>query len=204
MKPRYVSLALALGLFVLALWFAFRPAGTRTGPEPPATPSAALSTATSPGAAARPSAGPDRPQTPTTSPPGVASLSSPARLNNPAASPALADALAATATTSDSPPAPRDARIDVDKVRLMMRDYHTLTGENPVGTNAEIMKSIMGGNSKEATLGPPEGITLNGKGELIDQWSTPYFFHQLSKDVMEIRSAGPDKVMWTADDIVTR
>ena len=66
------------------------------------------------------------------------------------------------------------------------------------------MHTLMGGNAKEATLGPPPGITLNANGELVDQWNTPYFFHQLSKDVMEIRSAGPDKVMWTADDVVAR
>jgi hypothetical protein len=92
----------------------------------------------------------------------------------------------------------------LEKARRMITDYHTLLGENPVGTNAEIMKALMGGNPREATLGPSEGQTLNDKGELIDLWGTPYFFHQLSKDVMEVRSAGPDKIMWTDDDAVIR
>ena len=86
----------------------------------------------------------------------------------------------------------------------MVTDYHTLHGENPVGTNAEIMAAIMGKNPHQAVLGPPEGISLNSRGELVDEWGTPYFFHQLSKDVMEIHSAGPDKTMGTADDIVVR
>ena len=86
----------------------------------------------------------------------------------------------------------------------MLRDYHTLMGENPIGTNAEIMKALMGANPKQATLGPPEGIPLNSKGELVDQWGTPYFFHQLSRNLTEVRSAGPDKVMWTADDMIIR
>ena len=86
----------------------------------------------------------------------------------------------------------------------MVTDYHTLNGENPVGTNAEIMAAIMGKNSRQAVLGPPEGVNLNSRGELIDEWGTPYFFHQLSRDVMEIHSAGPDKIMGTADDIVVR
>ncbi len=90
------------------------------------------------------------------------------------------------------------------KVRRMIIDYHTLMGENPVGTNAEIMQAIMGENGRQATLGPPEGQTLNGKGELVDDWGTPYFFHQLSKDRMEIHSAGPDKIMGTPDDIVVK
>jgi hypothetical protein len=103
------------------------------------------------------------------------------------------------------PPAELDAPMrDLDKINLMLRDYRTLTGENPVGTNAEIMASLMGGNAKHATLGPPAGLELNDKGELIDQWGTPYFFHQLSRSHMEIRSAGPDKIMWTDDDPVIR
>jgi hypothetical protein len=93
---------------------------------------------------------------------------------------------------------------DFDKISLMLRDYRTITGENPVGTNAEIMKSIMGGNPKGAMLGPPEGQSVNAAGELIDQWGTPYFFHQLTRDLMEIRSAGPDRKMWTGDDLSGR
>ena len=94
--------------------------------------------------------------------------------------------------------------IEVDKVSLMLRDYRTLAGENPVGTNAEIMTAVMGGNAKQATLGPPEGMQLNENGELIDRWGTPYFFHQISRDHMEIRSAGADRVLWTADDPVIK
>lgn len=90
---------------------------------------------------------------------------------------------------------------DFDKIVLMLRAYHDIAGENPVGTNAEIMKSIMGGNPKRAQLGPPEGQTLNGDGELVDRWGTPYFFHQLSKDLMEIHSAGPDRRMGNEDDL---
>ena len=86
----------------------------------------------------------------------------------------------------------------------MLRDYRTRLGENPTGTNAEIMKGVMGGNRVQARLGPPEGQKLNDQGELIDRWDTAYFFHQLSKDEMEIRSAGPDRTMWTADDVVMK
>ncbi len=92
----------------------------------------------------------------------------------------------------------------LDQVNLMIRDYRTIAGENPVGTNAEVMAAVMGDNPKHAKLGPPEGAQLNETGELIDRWGTPYFFHQLSKSHMEIRSAGPDKIMWTDDDPVIK
>ena len=45
---------------------------------------------------------------------------------------------------------------------------------------------------------------VNEKGELVDPWGTPYFFHQLSAMEMEIRSAGPDRIMWTEDDLVIK
>jgi hypothetical protein len=93
---------------------------------------------------------------------------------------------------------------DVEKTKQMLKDYRTTFGENPFGTNAEIMKSIMGGNKKGAMLGPPEGMSLNGFGELVDHWDNPIFFHQLSREVMEVRSAGPDGRMWTGDDVILK
>ncbi len=47
-------------------------------------------------------------------------------------------------------------------------------------------------------------MRINAGGELVYSWGTPFFFHQLSATQMEIRSAGPDRVMWTADDLVVR
>ena len=86
----------------------------------------------------------------------------------------------------------------------MIRDYRTIAGENPVGTNAEIMKAMMGDNPRGAKIGPPEGMSLNGEGELLDSWGTPIFFHQLSRDLMEIHSAGPDRRIGTEDDLMVK
>ncbi len=89
----------------------------------------------------------------------------------------------------------------LDNVRHAIRDYGAMFGGNPVGVNSEITSRLNGNNSKQANFIRPEaGLRLNTLGELVDPWGTPYFFHQLS---MQIRSAGPDKTMWTADDLVT-
>jgi hypothetical protein len=86
-----------------------------------------------------------------------------------------------------------------------VRLYGSTMSGNPVGTNPEITSALNGNNPKQARfLDPDAGLRINDKGELIDPWGTPYFFHQLSGAEMEIRSAGPDKTMWTADDLVTR
>jgi hypothetical protein len=96
------------------------------------------------------------------------------------------------------------ARNDAENIGLMLRDFRTVQGENPTGSNAEIMKAIMGGNKKGAQLGPPTGMALNQEGELVDRWGTPIFFHQLSGNEMEIRSAGADRKLYTNDDVIAK
>jgi hypothetical protein len=88
-------------------------------------------------------------------------------------------------------------------LRTTFQNYGQRFKGNPVGNNAEITKALNGENPGGAHfLG--ENPNLNGKGELVDGWGTPYFFHQLGGYEMEIHSAGPDKKMGTADDLVTR
>ncbi len=140
---------------------------------------------------------------PPVAPPPEFQLSSTADLPLTAPTPALPEV--APATPSPVLAAERKAAlVDLDNVQFMLRDFRALMHGNPEGTNAEIMKSVMGGNPNRAQLGPPPGQSVNERGELIDRWGTPYFFHQLSKDEMEIRSAGPDRKMWTSDDVVMK
>ncbi len=120
------------------------------------------------------------------------------------ATPAAKGAAAPAAAPISAKQTEKEGAREMEDVRSMFRDFHTRLGENPVGSNAEIMKAVMGGNSAGARLGPPLGQELNGDGELVDRWGTPYFFHQLAKDKMEVRSAGPDLRMWTTDDLVTK
>ena len=84
-----------------------------------------------------------------------------------------------------------------------VRQYGEKLGGNPVGTNPEITEQLTGRNPKHlGFISAAAGLRINANGELIDPWGTPFFFHQLSGREMEIHSAGPDRVMWTADDLV--
>lgn len=81
-----------------------------------------------------------------------------------------------------------------------VHEYRMRFKENPVGTNKEIASALTGGNPDEASvIGNPE-LKLSQEGELVDEWGTPFFLHQISGTQMDIRSAGPDRAMWTADD----
>ncbi|MCP5559339.1 MAG: hypothetical protein H7A55_16450 [Verrucomicrobiaceae bacterium] len=109
------------------------------------------------------------------------------------------------------PPPPQYAPMKVDPekqavedIALNLRSFGQRFGGNPVGTNAEIVQALMGENAARATYLPPEQRKLNANGELIDRWGTPYFFHSDSATETEVRSAGPDKTLWTVDDIVAK
>jgi hypothetical protein len=95
--------------------------------------------------------------------------------------------------------------IVLEKVDHAIRDYASMFGGNPVGTNPEITAALNGRNPRQANfINPEAGMRINGNGELVDPWGTPYFFHQLSGTDMEIHSAGPDRIMWTVDDLITK
>jgi hypothetical protein len=117
---------------------------------------------------------------------------------------ALAPATPFQLGSAETPPA-MDAATLLSNMRIAINQYGSMFGGNPVGTNPEITSALNGDNPRQARFIKEElGLRINGRGELVDYWGSPFFFHQLSGTEMEIRSAGPDKVMWTADDLVTR
>jgi hypothetical protein len=93
----------------------------------------------------------------------------------------------------------------MENVRATLRNYSSRFGGNPVGTNQEITRMLNGANPGQTPfLQGENGLAVNDQGELVDNWGTPFFFHQLSRTEMEIHSAGPDRRMWTADDLVLK
>jgi len=113
-----------------------------------------------------------------------------------------------SAVTPAGSPAPLqvtniEPKIVMENMRRAVHDFGSMFGGNPVGINSEITAQLSGNNPKHINfINPEAGMRINSNGELIDPWGTPYFFHQLSGTDMEIHSAGPDRIMWTADDLV--
>jgi hypothetical protein len=96
-------------------------------------------------------------------------------------------------------------QVVMEHLRTTVHSYQSMFGGNPVGTNPEITAALNGANPRQAQfIREDYGMRINGRGELVDPWGVAYFFHQLSATEMEIRSAGPDQVMWTADDLVIK
>ena len=107
----------------------------------------------------------------------------------------LADELNAPRTTIQ-----RDMQILNGVLLAWQTNFH---GQgNPVGENADITAALTGKNPLNFQFIRRDHPAINARGELCDRWGTPFFFHALSGTRMELRSAGPDRQMYTDDDIV--
>jgi len=107
--------------------------------------------------------------------------------------------IAAEMTRLNSPETlPQD---DLSSLSLVLTTYGKNNGGNPTGENEEITAALLGNNPKRLAYLPAGAPFVNASGQLIDRWGTPYFFHAMKADRTDIRSAGPDRQMWTEDDI---
>lgn len=183
-------LLLGLGCLLVAvvLWWVAKPRSPAPVAREKETP-AVVPLSTPMPAAATPA-----PATAKAPPPSIAVAAQPPAL------PPVTDDDDTPAQPAPPPPLPANLAADLENVSLVFRDYRTVLGENPIGTNAEITRALLGHNLKQVKMDIPAGSSINANGEMVDRWGTPYFFHQVSGKVMEIRSAGPDKQMWTRDD----
>ncbi|NOS70456.1 MAG: hypothetical protein HOP33_11055 [Verrucomicrobia bacterium] len=71
----------------------------------------------------------------------------------------------------------------------------------PLSANEDWADLFRGRNGAHEEFLPAKHIAFNSEGQLIDRWATPLFFHALGGGRYEIRSAGPDKKLWTSDDL---
>jgi hypothetical protein len=91
---------------------------------------------------------------------------------------------------------------DLGVVGLLIENFLRRSREVPAGgRNEEIVGALRGRNrEKEVSLGR-SNAKLNEKGELLDRFGTPYYFRPVSDQRIEVRSAGPDRTLWTKDDL---
>jgi hypothetical protein len=71
----------------------------------------------------------------------------------------------------------------------------------PLSANEDWADLFRGKNAAHERFLPDRHVALDTNGHLVDRWRAPLFFHALGGGRYEIRSAGPDRKLWTADDI---
>lgn len=92
---------------------------------------------------------------------------------------------------------------DLQIVNDFLELYRKAFGDNPVGLNEDIVASMTGtaNPGQPGRVFPPNSNAIRN-GQLVDRWGTPFWFHPVTGSRMEIRSAGPDRQLFTVDDVV--
>lgn len=70
------------------------------------------------------------------------------------------------------------------------------------GDNADITAALTGTQyaGQKGHVFPRQHNAIRG-GQLVDRWGTPFWFHANGPGQFEIRSAGPDRELFTPDDV---
>ena len=82
--------------------------------------------------------------------------------------------------------------VDVENLFVGLQRYKEYVGQYPNGSNAKIVKALMGENPKSVIILVGRKTDLNSQGELIDPWGTPLRIYFAGEGIL-IRSAGPNK-----------
>lgn len=90
---------------------------------------------------------------------------------------------------------------DLHVLDTLLLTFRQAIKSNPSGENYEIIEALTGSNQKGVAVIPANYPSISTDGELLDRWGSPYHFHSISSQKMEIRSAGPDGQLWNDDDI---
>ncbi len=91
---------------------------------------------------------------------------------------------------------------DLEVVAQLFVQYRLIYQTNPVGTdNFEFTNALTGSNAKKVNFIDPDSPALSPTNELVDRWGSPFRFHPLSQTEIEVLSLGPDKTLWTEDDL---
>lgn len=97
---------------------------------------------------------------------------------------------------------PRD---DLEIVHQLLQTFRLATrqsGARPMSFNEEFTAALTGENTLGLPFLRPSHPAINEHGQLTDRWGTPLHFHPLAHDRIELRSAGPDRRLFTEDDII--
>lgn len=106
--------------------------------------------------------------------------------------------LAAQLNAPDTSPA-QDVVILHDLIRQYVTALQRRAGP-PIGDDADLVRALTGRNPLKLTVIPGDHPAISSAGRLLDRWGTPYHIHARSSQSFDIRSAGPDRKLFTSDD----
>ena len=93
---------------------------------------------------------------------------------------------------------------DLTSLAHLMNNFGLLvksSADRPMSANEDWAAAFRGLNPAHKRFLPDTHVALDAQGRLVDRWGTPLFFHALGNRRFDLRSAGPDKKLWTEDDL---
>jgi hypothetical protein len=94
---------------------------------------------------------------------------------------------------------------DLRKLHRVVTGYFSVvkdSAKNPIGGNADLAAALRGENSNKEIFLPASHLIFSTDGLILDRWNTPLIVHPEAWRELELRSAGPDKTPYTADDLI--
>ncbi|HMO05081.1 MAG TPA: hypothetical protein PKC67_10260 [Kiritimatiellia bacterium] len=113
-----------------------------------------------------------------------------ARTDLPAEAPVVAD-------PSDPAAAVRQVHATIGAFLVAVKEPY----RPPLGDNRDLVRALTGGNRYGDVFLASNHPALNAQGEWTDPWGRPYHIHARAADALDVRSAGPDGVLFNADDL---
>lgn len=89
---------------------------------------------------------------------------------------------------------------ELEILQDLISQHHRALGDGSMGDNGDVVNALVGPEGPGTWL--PRSSPRLREGQLIDRWGSPYWFHPNAANQMEIRSAGPDRNLFTGDDII--
>lgn len=98
-----------------------------------------------------------------------------------------------------------DPRNDLEILSNTLANFLTISKQahtRPLSANEEWSAALRGKRPGADPWISDQHPILDPQKRLIDRWGSPLHFHALGGQKWEIRSAGPDRRIWTGDDLI--
>lgn len=94
---------------------------------------------------------------------------------------------------------------DLRKIHRVAIGYFSVVKDSqrfPIGGNEDFAAALRGENANREVLVRPDHPAFSADGRLVDRWGTPLIVHPEGWRLLELRSAGPDRIPYNRDDLI--
>jgi hypothetical protein len=94
---------------------------------------------------------------------------------------------------------------DLRKIHRVVTGYFSVIKDSsrfPIGGNEDLSAALRGENVNREIFVSPDHPVFSKEGLMIDRWGSPLIVHPEAWRRLELRSAGPDRVPHSADDLI--